>query len=124
MTKKSTLVLGASPNPERYAYRAVELLQSLGYPVWALGIRKGNIGSIEISPQPQLNQAVDTVSVYLSPDLQEAYLDYLIALKPKRLIFNPGTENPSFAQKLQTKLGPDFSIEQACTLVLLHTGQY
>lgn len=118
--KKKTLVVGASPNPDRYGYKAVERLTQFGHPVYAFGTRKGTVGREEISdvwPKDDF----DTVTLYLNPDRQKEYYDQIIELNPKRIIFNPGTENPEFQRKLN-EAGIDF--EEACTLVLLGIGNY
>ncbi|MBP9186003.1 MAG: CoA-binding protein [Bacteroidia bacterium] len=117
---KTTLVLGATPNTDRYAYKATEMLLKYGHPVVLYGIKAGEIAGITIQNKaPQ--QEVDTVTLYVGPQNQPAYYDYIIGLKPTRVIFNPGTENPEFENKLK-----HHNIEPviACTLVMLATGQY
>ncbi|KAA2240650.1 CoA-binding protein [Chitinophaga agrisoli] len=119
--KKLTVVLGASGNPERYSFLAVSKLKAHGHPVVAIGNREAQIaGTPVITEHPALEQ-VDTVTLYLNPQRQEAYYDYILQLHPKRIIFNPGTENPKLEQ-----LAIDNGIKpmEACTLVLLSTGQY
>jgi uncharacterized protein len=118
--KKKTLVVGASPNPERYGFRAVERLRYYDHPVYAYGIRKGVIGNISISDQWP-NEEFDTITLYLNPEIQQEYYERILALKPKRVIFNPGTENLEFEAKLRMK---GIEAERACTLVLLSLGQY
>lgn len=118
--KKKTLVVGASPKPDRYGYKAVDKLTDHGHPVYAFGIRKGKIGDVEISSEwPK--EEFDTVTLYLNPKNQEEYYDRIIALNPKRVIFNPGTENPVFQKMLSDK---GIAFEEACTLVLLSIGGY
>lgn len=116
-----TVVLGASPNPERYSYLAVERLTRHGHPVVAIGLRKGAIGNTPIIPEHPVLENVDTVTLYMNAEKQKQYYDYILSLHPKRIIFNPGTENPELAQ-----LAGQAGIEHpyACTLVLLSTGQY
>ena len=119
--KKKTVVLGASDNPERYSYLAVNKLTAHQHPVIAIGKKEGHINSIPIvTEHPQLNE-VDTVTLYLNPTLQKEYYDYILSLKPKRIIFNPGTENDELFNMAKAN-----GIEplEACTLVLLSTGQY
>ena len=119
--KKKTVVLGASDNPERYSYLAVNKLTAHQHPVIAIGKKEGHINSIPIvTEHPQLNE-VDTVTLYLNPAHQKAYYDYILSLKPKRIIFNPGTENDELFNMAKAN-----GIEplEACTLVLLSTGQY
>jgi uncharacterized protein len=119
--QKKTLILGASENPARYSYLALERLTEHGHPVVAIGRRNGKVGNTEITKEHNFIPDVDTVTLYLNPTHQEEYLDYIISLHPKRIIFNPGTENP----KLR-KLAKENGIEpiEACTLVMLSTGQY
>ncbi len=118
---KRTVVIGASPNPERYSYKAVLELDKHGYEVFPVGIREGKIGQIDIiTDQPKI-ASVDTVTLYVGPDKQPLLYDYIINLKPKRIIFNPGAENPELA-KLANENG--IIVEHACTLVLLRTKQY
>lgn len=116
-----TLVLGASIKPERYAYQAVVLLQKHQIEVVAMGIQSGEIGSTSVVEPFIKLKAIHTVSIYLSPKHQSAYFDYVIDLRPQRVIFNPGTENLVFT-KLLDKAG--ILWENACTLVLLSTNQY
>lgn len=120
-TPKHTVVLGASDNPQRYSYLAVNRLASYNHPVTAIGNKTGAIGPIPvITEHPQLEN-VDTITLYLSAANQKAYYDYILSLHPKRLIFNPGAENPELEQ-----LARNNNIEplDACTLVMLGTGQY
>lgn len=117
---KTTLVLGATPNADRYAYKATEMLLKFCHPVVLYGIKAGQIAGITINTEaPQ--QQVDTVTLYVGPKNQPPYYDYIIGLKPTRVIFNPGTENEEFENKLkQHNIEPVI----ACTLVMLSTGQY
>lgn len=115
------MVLGASPNPERYAYTATRMLLAHGYEVFPLGIKSGLIDGVSILTGHPLLANIHTVSLYLSPSHQAEVVDYLLQLRPKRVIFNPGTENPRLEQQL-TQAG--IITEQACTLVLLSTGTF
>jgi predicted CoA-binding protein len=118
---KKTVVLGASENPARYSNMAVRKLAAHDHDVVAIGRRPGNIDGIEITKEhPELND-VDTVTLYLNPENQKPYYDYILSLKPKRLIFNPGTENIEL-ETLAEKNG--IKTQEACTLVLLSTSQY
>ena len=119
--QKKTLVLGASTNPERYSFLAVQRLTAHDHPVIAIGNKTGSINQTEIiTTHPQLEN-VDTVSLYLNPSLQKEYYNYILSLHPKRIIFNPGTENTElYDLALQNKIEPI----EACTLVMLSTGQY
>ena len=116
-----TLVLGASPNPERYSFLATNLLNDKNFKVYPFGIKKGKIGEHEIMNQWPEKGSIDTVTLYVGQAGQEAYYDAIIELSPRRIIFNPGTENPDL-QALASENGIE-TIE-ACTLVMLKTGQY
>ena len=120
-TNKLTLILGATPNPNRVAYTAVHMLKEYGHPVYLFGRKKGIVDGEKIQSVWPENQEIDTVSLYVGPKNQEEYLDRIVALKPKRVIFNPGTENPELRQRL---IEAGISHEYSCTLVLLRTGQY
>ena len=118
---KRTIVLGASPNPSRYAYMAVERLHRAGHEVYPVGIREGMIGEISIDTgKPSLSD-IDTISLYLGPDKQKEWYPYILSVQPHRLLFNPGTENPEL-QALADQHG--IATQEACTLVLLQTDQY
>jgi len=118
---KKTLVLGASTNELRYSYIATQRLKTYGHEVVPVGIREGAIEGIEIQQGEPDVEGVDTITLYLNPQRQEAYYDYILGLKPKRIIFNPGTENPTLMRLAREQ---DIETEAACTLVLLSTGQY
>jgi predicted CoA-binding protein len=121
MENKKTLVLGASENPGRYSNMAIKRLTSQGYDVVAIGKRKGKVGDVEIiTDLPQMDD-IHTVTLYLNPTNQKPYYDYLLSLKPKRVIFNPGTENLELERKMSSK---NTNMLEACTLVMLSTGQY
>ena len=118
---KKTLVLGATPNSARYAYLATLKLLQYGHEVVPLGIRVGEIGGVPIqNGQPPVSD-VDTVTLYLGPERQAAYLDYILSLKPKRIVFNPGTENPVLAQLARAH---HIETVEGCTLVMLSIGTY
>lgn len=118
---KTTLVIGASTNPERYSFKAITKLVEHGHPVHALGLKSGNVAGIEFDTQPLEYKDLDTVSLYVGLKNQPDYYDYIESLKPNRVLFNPGTENAEFEQRLNAK---GIETEEACTLVLLATGQY
>jgi uncharacterized protein len=118
---KKTVVLGATPNPARYAYAAVQRLHHFNHEVVAVGNRAGKIDDIEIQTEPTLAEGIDTVTLYLNADNQKPYYDYILSLKPKRIIFNPGTENPELV-KLAHENG--IEVEIGCTLVMLSIGNY
>lgn len=119
--KNKTLVLGASDDPGRYSNMAMRNLQSKGFGVLAVGKRGGNAYGMDIETQPVPSDEIDTVTLYLNPGHQKAYYDYILSLKPRRIIFNPGTENEEL-EDLAAKNG--IRVEEACTLVMLSTGQY
>ncbi len=116
-----TLVLGASPNPARYSYLAVNRLLAAGKEPIALGIRKGKIGDVEIlRGKPELEN-IDTVTLYIGPAHQPEYYDYILGLNPRRIIFNPGTENPELVKLAKEK---GIETEIACTLVMIASNTY
>ena len=119
--KKKTLVLGASDNPSRYSYLAVNRLRSHGHPVVAIGKKNSMVADVPIEKEKKDWKDVDTVTLYLNPTHQQQYYDYILSLKPKRIIFNPGAENDELAD-LAVKNG--IRPIEACTLVLLSTNQY
>jgi|SRR5690554_2381736 len=121
MQKDTTLVIGASDKIERYSNKAIRMLLQHNYKVRAFGIRGGEVEGIEIEKLPVHYDDVDTVTLYLNPKRQVPYYDYIISLKPRRVIFNPGTENTEL-QDLLSKNNIEY--EESCTLVLLSTNQY
>ncbi|MCC6837634.1 MAG: CoA-binding protein [Bacteroidia bacterium] len=118
---KKTVIIGASDNPERYAYKATLALQKHGHEAIPVGLRPGQINGTEITKEKTLFNDVDTVTLYVGPQNQESWKEYVINLKPKRVIFNPGTENPKFEAELQKK---GIETIEACTLVMLSIGNY
>lgn len=118
---KKTLVVGASEKAHRYSNLAVQRLVEKDYPVVALGVKEGEIGEVPITSERIPYQDIDTVTLYLKAGSQPPYYDYLISLNPRRIIFNPGTENPEFYDLL---LKAGIEVDVACTLVLLGTDQY
>lgn|SRR5688500_12016040 len=119
--KKSTLVIGVSTKPQRYAYMAVVSLREHDHPVIAYGQRPGTVADVDIETEWDPAWKVDTVTLYLNPMNLEPYRGRIIALKPKRVIFNPGTEHPDFMYQLRQH---GIVAEAACTLVLLSINQY
>lgn len=119
--KKKTLVLGASDNPSRYSYLAVQRLRMHGHPVVAVGRKNAVVADVTIHKEKTAFDNIDTVTLYLNPAHQREYYDYILSLKPKRIIFNPGAENEeleTLARQQQVKT------MEACTLVMLSTNQY
>lgn len=121
MEKKKTLVLGASMNPSRYSYLAVNKLVAHKHPVVAIGRKGGVVAGVEIETEKKPFENVDTITLYLNEFHQKEYYDYILSLHPKRLIFNPGAENDELFD-LAKKNG--IEPQEACTLVLLSIGQY
>jgi|TARA_R110000751_G_scaffold45656_1_gene103431 predicted CoA-binding protein len=119
--KKKTLVIGASLKPNRYSNVAIKRLTMYDHPAVAIGLREGKVAGVDISLEKEPFKDIDTVTLYLNPSRQEPYYDYIIALHPARVIFNPGTENPEFYTLLKEN---NIDFEVACTLVLLGTNQY
>lgn len=121
MKEKKTLVLGASANPARYSYLAIHRLRSHGHPVVAIGRRQAMVADTEIKTGKEMVSGVDTVTLYMNKKHQREYHEYILSLKPKRIIFNPGAENEELAE-----LAADNGIStmEACTLVMLSTNQY
>jgi len=118
---KKTLVIGASLNPARYSNMAINRLIDNIHPVVAVGLREGTVAGVEISKEKEQFEEIDTVTLYLNPKRQIEYYNYILSLKPKRVIFNPGTENPEFYAILKNN---NIEYEVACTLVLLSINQY
>lgn len=119
--KNRTLVLGASDNPSRYSYLALQRLQQQQHPIAAIGKRHAFAGDIRIETEKFLWDDIHTVTVYLNPTHQEEYYDYILSLNPERIIFNPGAENSELAKIAANN---KIKVMNACTLVLLSTGQY
>lgn len=121
--KDKTLIIGASNNPDRYSYKAAFSLQYNGYDFIPFGVKRGDVigRTIHNDWNENWKDEVDTVTMYINPTLQEQYYDPIIQLKPRRVIFNPGTENYKFSQLLQEN---GIEYENACTLVLLNINQY
>lgn len=118
---KKTLVFGASLKPNRYSYYAVERLVANGIETHAFGIREGVVSGVSVRNTLEGLPDIHTVTLYLNPTRQEAYYSEIIGLQPKRVIFNPGTENPEFTRLL---ISEGIAAEDSCTLVLLATQQY
>jgi predicted CoA-binding protein len=118
---KKTVVLGASDNPARYSYLALKKLQANHHPIVAIGKKKGKVGDVNIQTDHLPVEGVDTITLYLNPQNQKEYYDYILELKPNRIIFNPGTENEDLIKQAKEN-----GIEPVigCTLVMLSTGLY
>jgi len=119
---KKTLVLGASSNPERYSYKAISFLLNKKHPVVAVGNKEDETLGVSIKKEmPEEKDQIDTITLYLSSKNQVPYYDSIIDLKPKRVIFNPGTYNPELIEKLEKN---NIETVEACTLVMLSTNTY
>jgi predicted CoA-binding protein len=118
---KKTVVLGASDNPARYSFLAVDKLKRFGHDVVAIGKKKGKVGTTDVITDRPEEENVDTVTLYLNPQHQKQYYDYILSLHPKRIIFNPGAENDELYELAKTN---GIQPLEACTLVMLSTGQY
>jgi len=120
---KKTVIIGATPNPSRYAYLAAEMLQEYKHEFVPVGIKHGSVFGKEIldlRSHPEIEN-VDTITLYINPQHQKEWYDYFFKLKPRRVIFNPGTENPELERSLEEK---NIQALEACTLVMLRSGQF
>lgn len=118
---KKSLVLGASANPERYAYKCIAMLRKHNFETVALGRKEGFVEDVIFKTTKEVFQDIHTVNVYLSAKNLKDYEDYIIALHPKRVLFPPGTENPEFEKRLDKE---KIAHERACPLVMLSTDVY
>jgi uncharacterized protein len=118
---KKTLVIGASLNPSRYSNMAIVRLRNYGHEVVALGLKPGMVDDVPVATGMPSLQDIDTITLYMRAERQEPLMNYLLSLKPKRIIFNPGAENESLEQ-LANQQG--IITLEACTLVMLSTGMY
>jgi len=116
------LVLGASEHPHRYSNQAARQLLLAGYPLWLLGSRPGLIEGHPITTAwPDEDHGIHTITIYIGPDRLESQLESISKLKPQRIILNPGTEDTKHIQRF---VNQGIKVEEACTLVLLATGQF
>ena len=118
---KKTVVIGASENPERYSNKAVRKLKAYGHEVVAVGLKEGVIDGVRIHADHPAEKNVDTVTMYVGDQRQPSLYDYIFSLNPKRIIFNPGAENPELEKMAKAK---GIEVTEACTLVLLSIGDY
>ncbi len=121
MSNKKTLVLGASDNPSRYSYLAVQRLRNHAHPVVAIGRKHTKVGDVIVGTEKKAFDNIDTVTLYLNPQRQKEYYDYIFSLQPNRIIFNPGAENDELEDLAKAK---GIQTLEACTLVMLSTNQY
>lgn len=118
---KKTLIIGATDNPARYAYLAANKLVRFGHPIVNVGIRQGEVAGSAIEKANTIHADIDTITLYIGPQNQPPYYDYILQTKPKRVIFNPGTENEELKNLIEEN---GIEAIEACTLVLLSTNQY
>jgi hypothetical protein len=118
---KKTLVLGASIRPGRFSLLAIKSLVKHNIEVVAIGQQEGEVDGVQIITYPIFPTDIHTVTLYLNPFRQKQYLDYIIALKPQRIIFNPGTENPELLKLAKEN---NIAVKFDCTLVMLNAGRY
>jgi len=118
---KKTLVLGATPNESRYAYLAANRLVRSGHSIVNVGVRTGEVAGVPIEKPGTIHDDIDTITLYVGPHNQEGLYDYILDTHPKRIIFNPGTENSELRRMANEK---GIETEYACTLVLLSIGRY
>jgi len=116
-----TLVIGASTNPQRFSYLAIKSLVKHNIDVVAIGLKTGNVDGVEITVDKPVFEDIHTITLYLNAERQKEYFDYMISLKPKRIIFNPGTESGELLKLARANgIEPVFD----CTLVMLNNGNY
>ncbi len=118
---KKTLVLGATPNEARYANLAANRLVRNGHAIVNVGLKTGEVAGVPIEKPGTIHGDIDTITLYVGPHHQEELYDYILDTHPKRIIFNPGTENSELRRMANEK---GIETEYACTLVLLSIGQY
>ncbi|MGH2623053.1 MAG: CoA-binding protein [Sphingobacterium sp.] len=118
---KKTLILGASTNPARYSYLVANKLARKSHPIVNVGRKTGKVAGVEIEPAEHIHNDIDTITLYVGPKNQAQYYDYILNTQPRRLIFNPGSENEELATLAKEK---GIEVVEGCTLVMLNTGQY
>ena len=121
INNKKTLVLGATPNPGRYAYLAANRLVKSGHSIVNVGLKAGDVAGVPIEEPQTIHNDIDTITLYVGPQNQPPLYDYILNTHPKRIIFNPGTENSELRKMANDK---GIETEYACTLVLLSIGEY
>ncbi len=118
---KKTLVIGGSLKPERYSNKAINKLLDYGHQVYSIGLREGEVNGVKIETGLSDFKEIDTVTMYLGESRQNDYFDYILHLKPQRVIFNPGAENHDFAKTLKKN---NIEVIEHCTLVMLDYGLF
>jgi predicted CoA-binding protein len=120
-SKKKTLVVGGSLKPQRFSHKAINMLTDYGHPVVSVGLREGDVAGVKIKTGKPNFENIHTITLYLGPQNQPEFYDYLLGLHPKRIIFNPGTENKEFEKKAEEK---GIEVVNYCTLIMLGNGSY
>ena len=116
------LIIGASNNSERYSNKALNLLLSKGHKVIAVNPRDQIKNALKtVLGLSQVKDKIDTITVYLRPQLLKPDINEIVRINPKRVIFNPGTEDPEIISFVENN---GIKVQLACTLVLLNTNQY
>lgn len=121
MANKKTLILGATPDPGRYAYLAANRLVSHGHSIVNVGLKRGEVAGVAIEKPEQIHHDIDTITLYVGTNNLPPLYDYILETHPQRIIFNPGTENGELRRKAEAQ---GIETIYACTLVMLSTGQY
>jgi uncharacterized protein len=116
-----TLVLGASPNPLRFSNKMVKTLVRHNYEVVALGLREGEISGIKILTGKPVLKDIHTIALYIGPKGQLSVYHYILSLNPKRIIFNPGTENPELMKRASDK---GINVVYGCSIEMLNSAKY
>ncbi|WP_196885154.1 CoA-binding protein [Aureivirga sp. CE67] len=120
--KQNVLILGASSNPMRYSYKAIEMLQEKNFTIFAIGGKEVEVKGVKIYTEAQEDwKDIDTITMYLNTAHQKMYYDEILRINPRRVIFNPGSENQELEKLLQEN---NIQVEKACTLVLLRTNMF
>lgn len=118
---KKTMIIGATPNADRYAHKAATRLVYTGHKIVNIGIRKGEVAGKVIEKADKIYNDIHTITLYIGSENQKGYYEYILKTKPKRLIFNPGAENPELSRMAEES---GIEVTNACTLVLLATNQF
>ena len=116
-----TLVVGGSTKPERFSFRAIQKLVRYGHEVVSIGLRGGEVSGVRIWKERPAFEDIDTVTMYVGPERQPEIYGYLLGLKPRRIIFNPGTENGEFERMAHSD---GIETIRHCTLVMLDQGEF
>ncbi|MGM0612939.1 MAG: CoA-binding protein [Bacteroidota bacterium] len=118
---KKTIVLGVSPDPKKRAHRVCKKLMEKGHTIVPLGIREGKVNNIPIITNTNNPQKAHTIVIFLRASRQKAWLSYILASNPKRIIFNPGSENPELVEIAKER---EIDVLYGCTLLMLSSNRY